>query len=95
MEIKIGDRFVPLSDSPEYGPKRWTLSVAPDGKRTWTEIEMTEAEKDFDRMERTMFHTGGYQRNARGIPAWGLTLRPIRSIATLEKTAGLSRNSWK
>ena len=49
--FRKGDRCVPLPDGTRYGPKEWTLTVAPDGKRTWTEIAVSQADRDFARLE--------------------------------------------
>lgn len=52
--FRVGDRVRELPNSTRYGAKRWKLEVDQDGKRTWVELEMTQEEKDFDRLESTL-----------------------------------------
>ena len=53
--IRIGDRFVPLKNSGRYGPKEWTLTVDDAGKRTFTEIPMSEGCRDVARLNSTLW----------------------------------------
>lgn len=53
--IQIGDRMIPLENSRQYGPKEWALSVDDQGKRTWTEIPMSESKQEVARLNATIW----------------------------------------
>lgn len=55
MEIKIGDHFIPLPDSPRYGPKRWRMEMR-GNVRTWTEVELT----PMDRLQSDLAGAGDF-----------------------------------
>lgn len=59
--FKVGDRLIGLENSVRYGLQRWERrplrpkDIADGIGRLWVEIETTEEEKDFDRMESALW----------------------------------------
>ena len=55
MKIEVGDHFIPLANSPRYGPKRWRMETR-GSTRTFIEVELT----PMDRLQSDLAGAGDF-----------------------------------